>query len=294
MEANDVSTQLFTAEQELQTLEVQKTSNNPDNLLNNDPTYITLTAKINALEAELDIQMNGNDVTTGLANLIATGDIYNTDYQNTMAQVNRITTALAEAGKQLSDLQNQAEANTSNSSLAGEVDTLRAQTDVDYLNAKLTALRNKMTLIAQQSVDGMNQPDPVADFEKTSVALAEAKQELAAMVSQASHDTMDRDLDHQLVQAQIDNLNSQLSDLTAKATSLLKNENTAIPDYLVAGSPSIPLPVLPERTRARNALMMGALVGIAGAWVLLNRRWIAKGMPSSKTSTPEKHEEDEA
>jgi len=33
--------------------------------------------------------------------------------------------------------------------------------------------------------------------------------------------------------------------------------------------------------RLRDALMMGAVVGIGGAWVILNFRWLVKGASSS-------------
>ena len=96
-----------------------------------------------------------------------------------------------------------------------------AETLSDYLKAKLGALRNSLILIAQQSVDGMNPQDVVATFEKTSAALATAKQDLAAIVSHADNNNLSQNLDRQLIQSQIDNLNKQLSELTARATVLL-------------------------------------------------------------------------
>jgi hypothetical protein len=33
--------------------------------------------------------------------------------------------------------------------------------------------------------------------------------------------------------------------------------------------------------------MMGAIIGVVIGWVILNIRWIAKGMPSSDTSKKE-------
>ena len=40
--------------------------------------------------------------------------------------------------------------------------------------------------------------------------------------------------------------------------------------------------------------MMGAIVGIGGAWVVLNFRWIRKGMPSSSAARADEDEEEEA
>ena len=51
---------------------------------------------------------------------------------------------------------------------------------------------------------------------------------------------------------------------------------SSAPDYLVAGNPSMPIPVLPEKMRMRNAIMIGAMAGIALAWVILNFKWLRR------------------
>jgi hypothetical protein len=57
--------------------------------------------------------------------------------------------------------------------------------------------------------------------------------------------------------------------------------------------PTIPTFIPPERIRGRNAVMMGSIIGLCGAWVVLNFKWIAKGMPSaSKVNKPEEDEEE--
>ena len=88
----------------------------------------------------------------------------------------------------------------------------------------------------------------------------------------------------------------ELDNLTVKLNSLLGDSVVLeeITEYLAMGNPSLPIPVLPERMRARNALVLGAVVGVGGAWILLNRRWLAKGMPSSNVDTSEGDEDDEA
>ena len=45
-------------------------------------------------------------------------------------------------------------------------------------------------------------------------------------------------------------------------------------DFLAVGTPSMPAPVFPMRLR--TALMLGIVVGVAGAWVVLNYRWLTK------------------
>jgi hypothetical protein len=66
-------------------------------------------------------------------------------------------------------------------------------------------------------------------------------------------------------------------------------DSSEITGYLVAGKPIKPIPIIPERPGAMNTLMMGAIIGAIVSWILLNIRWIAKGMPSS----PSKKEEED-
>jgi hypothetical protein len=89
-----------------------------------------------------------------------------------------------------------------------------------------------------------------------------------------------------------DNLNKQLATLTGQLSSLVGDSfnPASVTNYLVAGNPSMPLPVLPERMRARNALMMGAIVGVGGAWAILNRKWLAKTMSNSSAKADEEED----
>jgi LPS O-antigen subunit length determinant protein (WzzB/FepE family) len=125
------------------------------------------------------------------------------------------------------------------------------------------------------------------------VAIAEAKKELSDLENQSGSSSLAQNLDYQLAQDKVTNLNARLENLTEQLGSLIGvSAETTVSDYLVAGNPSTPVPVLPERGRARNTLIMGAVLGIVVAWVVLNFRWIIKGMPSAKTSTLDDGDED--
>ena len=40
-------------------------------------------------------------------------------------------------------------------------------------------------------------------------------------------------------------------------------------------------------------MLLGAVVGLGGAWVVMNRRWLANGMPASSADESEEADEDE-
>jgi hypothetical protein len=284
---------LSKAEEELKPLEIEKTTSN----IQNDPDYIILNAKISALETELNRQMTGytqvnsigqQEPVLGLAQMIALGTTTGSEYTTTLKNVESTSLALSEARKQFSILGSQS---SNNNSMANS-DYLIAQAKVDTLNKELTALSEKLTLLAPVSVIEENQTDTQTVYERTTAALADTRKELSALVeSKAGGPSGDPNYD--IAQAKVKSLNTLLANLTAKSSSLFM-DNIAPAEttgYLVAGNPSIPSPVLPERTRARNALMMGAVVGVGGAWVLLNRRWLVKTLSSSPS--PKKEDEEE-
>ena len=45
--------------------------------------------------------------------------------------------------------------------------------------------------------------------------------------------------------------------------------------------------------RERDAILLGGIVGICGAWVTLNFKWLAKGMPSSTDARAEEENTEE-
>jgi hypothetical protein len=150
-------------------------------------------------------------------------------------------------------------------------------------------LRERLTLLTRESLTAESQPDPQAAFDRTSTALAEARTELAVLKAQAGNKRLAENLDYQLNQGKIENLNAQLATLNQRLNSSLAsyNDPAQAANYLTLGNPSIPEPVLP--ITLRDALLLGAVIGVGGAWVVLNFKWLIKGTPSTQ-----KEEEDEA
>lgn len=277
-EMGAVQKSILDAEQELSTLALQRAAGD----INNNPDYVILYAKVTALELELDMLM------AELTNMIARGATSSQLYEDTQEDVERASTALVEARMALIILENQ----VTFAHLEVAQDYRFAQAKVETLNKTLNALSERLILLSPTGVGGDNPLDAQLAFTRTSTALAEARRELIILESQENTKNSGKGLDYQVARATLATLKNEMGILTEKLSLLLGNnfEPEEITGYLVAGNPSIPIPVLPERVRARNALMWGVIIGLGGAFVLLNYRWIAKGMPAS---SPDLHGEDD-
>jgi hypothetical protein len=264
-----------------------------------DVTTITLTAEINALQGELSKAMTGytkQEGTTqtriiGLAEMIANGDTTGPSYTALLEKIDTISQALADAQKKLIDIQSESTQMTM--SLAYQLVKIKT----DTLSTQLSILLENAGQLYQQIVateQGIAQPDTQTVFDKTSAALAEAKVELEDLERQLGYDRLAVQLDYKVAEDKVVNLNARLGDLTEHLGSLVgDNVESSETDYLVSGNPTTPYPVLPERGRARNTLLIGAIVGMIIAWGILNYKWIIRSLSSSGTGKPEGDGEEE-
>jgi hypothetical protein len=270
-----VSNDLSQAKKDLQNIEIQRANNSL--VYNKD--YIILDAKARALELELNKLMTGDALNPGLAGLIAVGADQSA-VNSTMLSVQAVGDELAKAKRELDTMKN----NADYSNLDNNLDYQLAQDKVTTLENSLASLRNKLSVLNSQRTSGQQQSETKAAFDRTSIALAQAKQELADVSGTSSEDYLKNSLEYQVAQSKVDTLNDQLSTLNDKLSSTLvasiETSNTV--DYLAVGNPSIPSLVFPSRMRIRNALLVGAILGALIAWIILNFRWLRKTLFTSK------------
>jgi hypothetical protein len=289
LQRDEIVSLLTDAEGELNTLELQITLSDSSSF---SAELISLKAQVNALEIELDRLMLGDANTVGLVTMIAQG-LTKDDYQyaNALRLVNQTSQSLVETRQRIAVLESEA---NSNVDLTLYQDYQLAQAKVDNLRSQLSTINNKLVSLTLQSDSGLGQLTIQESFKLTSVALTGAKVELATLESSYSNtDYVSADLDYQLAKAKVDTLSRQLDSLTASMTALIATDvdTTQITDSFVAGNPSTPVPVLPEKIRMRNALMIGAIIGIVLAWAVLNFKWIRKSMFSKSSANVEKEED---
>ncbi|MFA5309033.1 MAG: hypothetical protein WC370_06055 [Dehalococcoidales bacterium] len=279
---------LSAAEAQLNALALQIT-------LSDDGTFNTelvqLNAKVSALEIELNRLMVGDATTVGLVTMIAQGMTESDpQYATALNLINQTSESLVKARQDVAVLQSRI---TDSTDLVLSQDYLLAQAKVDNLRAQLSDTTNKLASLTLQSTAGLGQLTLQQSFDLTSVALTDARSQLAELESSHANSAyVSADLDYQLAQAKVDTLTSQLGSLTASMTALVASDvdTVGITDSLVAGNPSIPVPVLPEKIRMRNALMIGAILGIVLAWGILNWKWIRKSV-FAKPAIAEKEDE---
>jgi hypothetical protein len=272
---SDISTKINEAKGQLATMQ---TANVTVNL--NDSSRIMLDSKIRALQTELDRSM---------ASMVAMADASTKEYVDALKWIDSVSANLSSARKEMSLLQ------SSQNQTMVTPETQIIQIQLDTLNAQQATLTKKLSQLYQQLLTAngtAGQAAAQSQFSQTSLALAQAKKDLDAMETQLGYDRLNSDLNLSVAQNNVNNLNARLQSLTQQLGSLVGgNINSLETDYLVAGNPSAPFPVLPTRAKAKSTLMMGAIAGIVIAWALWNIKWIIKQIKSLAASKPEEPEE---
>lgn len=269
----DVTVALNEAEQKLQDIIEQ---NSGYTSITSNPDYIILEAKVRALENQLDLLMNGDINVVGLASMIAEGNTTSSTYNLALEKVETVGAALSEARTEMASLESQA------GSIEDNLEYQLAQADVNTLELELADLRERLSELASQSAEDIAlEPDTKEAFRRTSEALAEARKELAILQSQSGGEYLEIDLEYQLVQDKINTMNAELSVLNNRLGTLLVTDTEVeeLVDYLSIRNAEIPTPIM--SVTLRTALLIGAVFGIAIAWVILNFRWLTKGFSSS-------------
>jgi hypothetical protein len=276
-QAKDTGIALIQAETELVKLEEQRVDTA------RDATIITLNAKINALQLQLDRLMTGYTDSSfdpplrvqGLAEMISSSNNNTMNYNAIMKQVEATTKAISEAKKQLSIEENQ----LGGTDQAGLLAYKTAQTAVDNLKNKLATLNDKMAQFEANTAINLSPDEIRSDFEKTSTALSEAKKELAVIESRAAGKAEDK-VKYEIARSNIDTLNRELTDLNASRASYLSNSGTVdIQEVLAVGKPSVTAPVVPLSLPV--SLLGGIIIGLCGGWSVLNHKWLIKVLSSS-------------
>lgn len=207
------------------------------------------------------------------------------DYEQLMEDIDDIEQTLLEAQETLASYQY----TYATSGIGNDSTYISLTAQAIALEEQLGIQAGQLAAIIVTGDQSQAYVDAIIAVERTSTALAEVRSELVILEAQHNIDYTEEDLAYQVAQARVDNLNSELADLSIRATTLL-TESTEEPntlDYIAVGTPSAPTASIPDRMRQRDAILLGAILGICGAWVVLNFKWLAKGMPSSDTHREE-------
>lgn len=280
-EIESVATELNEAEQELRTI-----SGQGSNGLSSDVDALVLESKVRGLQAYLDFLISGDEVTSGLIQYIANDITSGVAYENLMYKIETTSLSLAEAQQEYDAFLN------SNTQQSSSIEQQLAQIRVDTLKAELSALQEKLATLYTYIIDAGEGGDAESKYEAVSLALDEAKKELEELEVQLGYNRLYVDLELEIVTENISNYTDKIDTLTEEIGSLLVDNNIESLEtgYLVAGNPSVPSAVIPERPTISNTLIMGAVLGVIIAWITMNFRWILSMLSNP---SPAKSEDDE-
>lgn len=283
LEIEVVVTELAEAEQDLQNASQQGMGTNSYN-----PDILVLEAKIRGLENQLDILVSGTTITTGLTELIINGITSGPQYNILMAKIDTTSQALAEAMQEYDELINSSTEQSTVTSFEYQL----AQMKVDILDSELNDLEEQLAVIYTQMIISNNENGNIESaYNYTLEALNEAKDELETLENQLGYDHLYRDIEYEITQDIISRLNRRVGTLNEELGSLVADNTESLDTrYLVMGNPSTPTPLLQQRDRARDILIMGGILGVVVAWILLNFRWLWRSL-SYKSSSADIDEE---
>jgi hypothetical protein len=215
---------------------------------------------------------------------------WSSEYEQTEVEFDSAIVALAEATAKLSSMQM-------------DVDTVERDPAYIMASAKVEALRLELdystgglaALIAE-GAQGNVFENAVERMNRVAVALAEARGDLLALQAESNAEQTKLALEYVISKAEVEALNREVTNLAYALVSLSGNEPEGLEAFgLVAvGEPSDPEAVPRDRMRGRNALMMGMVLGLGGAWVGLNCKGWLKGMGSSPRDTVDLEEDEDS
>jgi hypothetical protein len=241
------------------------------------------------------MMISGYDITStngvvhvmGLAEMIADG-LTGPVYDDLLAQVEETSSSLANLRKQLTLIEIELE--DENSMLA--VDLQIIQAEIESHNEELSILLDSLPPVTGSAYE-VSLRELRAAYDRTSVALSDARKELRLLDIEGKSVEMESiELDYRMAQAKVDNLYMELATINDTLSSLLVGEvtSTEIENLLAIGVPEMPTPVV--SLRLRDVLIVGGLIGAVLTWLILNRKWVIRGLFQSGSKSSEKEDEE--
>jgi hypothetical protein len=173
------------------------------------------------------------------------------------------------------------------SQIATEAKIVALDNELDGLSAQLAAL------IGSGNMTGSTHDSLLNRIEAVSSDLAIARNLLDSLKFELEGASLNAD--YEIARATVSALLYELetvSDRIALPPSV-EEVQTDIQDLYIALEPSPAEPIYPDRVRGRNAVMMGAVLGVGGAWLGVNRKVLIQRIRSYfPSSTPQQDETD--
>jgi hypothetical protein len=212
------------------------------------------------------------------------------EYEEDLLRIESLKSDLVEARHELAVLTSNGDseyADLDSSRILAEAMAAALEMQMDSLSSALAALIAGGFTLEEEYANTMSQ------IERVSAELAKARNELVSLEFQmqgASSDT-----DYAIAYAKVNALVRELDELSIRVAS---PPSTYDVEEVVRGlfvtydpTPAMVLPV--DKIRGRNALMMGAVLGVGGAWLGLNWRALLRRLRSSSMGAASVNVDDE-
>lgn len=216
--------------------------------------------------------------------------MFSEQYQNTLAKIDKISVDLAETRKQMAAFAPESNITDGNVALNPSYIVLDAKA------ATLTGRLRELSL-AQMLLDSDSSEyyDITRKINDVSLELVDIRKQMDALSPGTDTQAFKMAPAYMTLTAKESALGRQREDLIRSLSSLTGAylEELDLVGSLAPGSPAAPVPLPPDRMQGRYAAVMGALVGLFGAWVVLNfKALVAQVRSSSLVSATEQLSEE--
>ena len=253
-----------------------------------DPIATDGEARVNALERKV------NELADRLVTFLIM-DSGKGKYEEVASQLKKTTDALDQARKELADLKAQADA------IVLDPNITKSETIVKTLDTQVNGLAAKLVAFAIGNPQGVTYDDIADQLNRAANALADSKKEQVAIKERVDVEAFELNLAYTEAIARDKILETQY-EVLARNTTLWSSdrfEQADIVSYLVVQEPTLPFRVSPYKTTRKKAIMMGAVLGLGGAWLRLNFKTVKNQInsmisSSQATDSEESREEEKA
>ena len=217
-------------------------------------------------------------------------DQASTEYQNTLLSIQDKQAELAKVNAELDILSIHTTAPPTDGVAAtdgiaddqsGEADLAVAKATVQALNSQLGTLTAQLASLIAGNSTGEEYQATKTQIEMVSIALTEARANQAAIEAQSQSSSVSTA--YTIASAKASGLSKEI-DALARSLSSLPTQVTVqneVQGLFYAQSASDATTVPTDKIRGRNAILMGAVVGLCVAWLGLNFRGLVRQVGSS-------------
>ncbi len=265
-ELNQAVADLTVSRKELTSMRVSTENSGPGF----DPSYVAAEARVSGLSGMV------NQLSETLAAQVAQGSIEK--YNETALRLNQTINALVVARKELANLK--AKKDAAGPSL--DATQIVAQARTSALERKVNELAAALISAAPQGSRDKNFNESMTQLNRVADSLVQAKKELVVLRAKTEASAVEMNGAYNETSDKVKTLQNRFQTLSNSVQQSFDDETALLNrlPQIVIDEPTDPAVLPPDKISKRNSLLLGAILGLAGTWVLLNFRTITRQIAS--------------